>query len=111
MKGSEEMIKHISEENFEQDVLKAEGFVLVDFWAPWCGPCKMLGPVLEELAEELKDRVQIVKLNVDENRNLAVKYEVMGIPTMIIFNNGVVVESIVGFSGKETLKNKLLHII
>ena len=104
-------VVHVNESAFDRHILNHKGIVLVDFWAPWCGPCKMLGPVLEELAEELKDRVQIVKLNVDENRNLAVKYEVMGIPTMIIFNNGVVVESIVGFSGKETLKNKLLHII
>lgn len=111
MKGSVSMIKHITEENFELEVLKKEGYILVDFWAPWCGPCKMLGPVLEELAVELEDKINIVKINVDENKNIAVKYEIMGIPAMKIFNNGILVDTIVGFNGKESLKEKLLQII
>lgn len=111
MKGSVKMIKHIMEENFELEVLKKKGYILIDFWAPWCGPCKMLGPVLEELAVEFEDKIKIMKVNVDENKNIAVKYEIMGIPTMKIFNNGILVDTIVGFNGKESLKEKLLQII
>ena len=105
------MIKHITEENFETEVLKGEGYILVDFWAPWCGPCKMLAPVLEELSTELEGKINIMKVNVDENKDIAVKYEIMGIPTMKIFNNGAIVETIVGFNGKDSLKNKLLQLI
>lgn len=111
MKGSVRMIKHITKENFELEVLKKKGYILVDFWAPWCGPCKMLGPVLEELAVEFENKIKIMKVNVDENKNIAAKYEIMGIPTMKIFNNGILVDTIVGFNGKESLKEKLLQII
>ena len=81
-------IVQISDASFEQDVLKASGPVLVDFWAEWCGPCKMIAPVLEELADEYNGKLTIAKLNIDSNIETAPKYGVRGIPTLMIFKNG-----------------------
>lgn len=97
------MLKEITDANFENDVLKAEGPVLVDFWAPWCGPCKMVGPVVEALAEEMAGKVTVGKLNVDDNQLFAQKYGVMSIPTLILFKDGAEVSRTVGFSPKEEL--------
>lgn len=96
-----------TDDNFEQEVLKSDKPVLVDFWAAWCGPCQMMGPIVEELAEELKDKYKIGKLNVDENRGTAAKYNVMSIPTLIIFKGGEVVKQLVGVQAKENLKEEL----
>ncbi len=104
------MSKHIvnvSDADFEEEVLKASGPVLVDFWAPWCGPCKMLGPVLEELAEDLAGRVKVAKVNVDENKESAGRFGVMSIPTMILFKGGKDAATLVGFMSKEQLKEKI----
>ena len=104
------MGKHIvnaGDADFEQEVLQAEGPVLVDFWAPWCGPCKMLAPVLEDLAAELAGQVKVVKVNVDENKTSAGNYGVMSIPTMILFKGGKDVATLVGFMNKEQLKGKI----
>ena len=95
-----ENIVHISDNSFEQDVLKAEGPVLVDFWAEWCGPCKMIAPVLEELAQEYDGKM---KMDVDANAETAPKYGVRGIPTLIIFNNGDVAGTKVGALSKSQL--------
>lgn len=89
--------------NFEKEVIKSDKPVLVDFWAAWCGPCRMLGPTIEELANEYSEKIKICKCNVDDNNELAGNYNVMSIPTIIIFKEGKVVEQTVGASPKETL--------
>lgn len=100
-------IVNAGDAEFEQEVLKATTPVLVDFWAPWCGPCKMLGPVLEELAADLAGKVKVVKVNVDENKDSAGQFGVMSIPTMILFKDGKDVATMVGFQSKEQLKDKI----
>ena len=86
---------------FQEDVLDAKGLILVDFWAEWCGPCRMLSPIIEEVAEELGDKVKVFKLNVDENQETAAKYQVMSIPNVIMYKDGEVVESWVGVRPKD----------
>ena len=99
------MTVKLTDETFEQGV--SEGPVLVDFWAEWCGPCQMLSPVLEELAEELRDQVTIAKLNIEENRETAAQFGIMSIPTMILFKDGKPVEKVMGFQPKAALKQYL----
>ena len=94
----------ISDNNFEKEVLKSENLTLVDFWAEWCGPCKMIGPALEEISEEMKDDVRITKLNIDENPATPQKYNVRGIPTLLLFKNGEVVAEKVGALPKAQLQ-------
>jgi thioredoxin 1 len=96
-------IVHITDASFDQDVLKADGPVLVDFWAEWCGPCKMIAPVLDELAEEYSGRLTISKLNIDSNTETAPRYGVRGIPTLIIFKNGQIAGTKVGALSKSQL--------
>jgi thioredoxin 1 len=90
------MVQELDGQSFESWVIQAEGNVVVDFWAPWCGPCKMVGPVLEKLAAEHNDRVSVAKVNVDENQELAARYGIMSIPTVILFEDGKVKSQIVG---------------
>ncbi len=96
--------KTITDQSFQSDVLGAEGPVLVDFWAEWCGPCKMIGPALEELSDELGSKVTIAKLNIDENPEAPGKYGVRGIPTMILFKGGTPAATQVGAAPKSQLK-------
>jgi thioredoxin 1 len=94
--------------NFDQEVLKSDLPVLVDFWAPWCGPCRMVSPVVEELAEELTGKLKVVKVNTDENQEIAVKYGIRSIPTLGIFKDGNIVDGLIGAVPKQTIKNKVL---
>jgi thioredoxin 1 len=94
----------VSDASFESDVLKADGPVVVDFWAEWCGPCRMIAPALEEIAGALGDKVKIVKLNVDENPNTAAKYGIMSIPTLMMFKNGAEASRQVGAAPKQKLQ-------
>ncbi|HHW04203.1 MAG TPA: thioredoxin [Thermoanaerobacterales bacterium] len=93
----------VTDENFEQEVLQAEGKVLVDMWAPWCGPCRMMGPVVEEIAAEYEGTLKVCKLDVDENPQTAARYGIMSIPTLLVFENGQVVNKLVGFRPKRDL--------
>jgi len=97
-------LQAVTDDSFETDVLKSDKPVLVDFWAEWCGPCRMIAPALEELAEELGEQVQIVKLDIDENPDAPTKYGVRGIPTMILFKNGQQAATQVGAMPKSAIK-------
>lgn len=96
-----EKIVNITEDVFEKLVLKSDKPVVVDFWASWCGPCRMVAPIMEELADDFEDKVQIAKVNVDEQGELAAQYRIMSIPTVMVFKNGEVAEKIVGARAKE----------
>ena len=97
----------VTEQSFDSEVLKSPVPVLVDFWAVWCGPCKMIAPIVEDLAGEYMGRLKVVKLDVDENSGVAVKYSVMSIPTLGIFSKGELIERIVGYMPKDQLKKRI----
>lgn len=101
------MTVELTDKNFKTEVLDDSGVVLVDFWAPWCGPCRMVGPIIDELASEYQGKAKIGKLNVDDNPATASKYGIMSIPTMLIFKNGEVVDQMVGVASKAQLVDKL----
>ncbi|NQU77744.1 thioredoxin [Candidatus Falkowbacteria bacterium] len=102
----------LTDQNFDSEVLKSDVPVLVDFFAPWCGPCQMMGPIIDELTEELKDKkLKLAKLNVDESPKTAGKYNVMSIPTIIIFKAGEPTETLTGVQNKEELKKKLEELV
>ena len=103
--------KDVTDSTFEQDVLKADNPVLVDFWAPWCGPCRMVAPIVEELADEYAGKVDFYKLNTDDNPNTSVNYGIRSIPTLLVFKGGEPVGQIVGFRPKSDLKQRLDAVV
>lgn len=105
------MVIEVSDQNFEEEVLKATLPVLVDFWAPWCGPCRIVSPVVEKLAEKYADKFKCSKLNVDENPTTAAKYSIMSIPTLMFFKNGQVVETVIGAVPQSTLQSKIEDLL
>ena len=100
-------ILNVTSENYESEVLKSEKTVLIDFYADWCGPCKMMSPVIDEIAEEMKETEKVGKINVDENQDLAMEYGVMSIPTIVVLKNGEVQKTFVGVTDKEEIKQAL----
>jgi len=101
----------ITSDNFETEVMNSTQPVLVDFWAEWCGPCRMLGPVIDQIAEQYPEKVKVGKVNVDSQVNLASKFRVMSIPTIMIFNNGEIVNKVVGARPKEEFENMIKKVI
>ena len=97
------MITNITKENFDKEVMQAEGTVLIDFWAAWCGPCRMIAPAVEKIAEERPD-VKVCKVNIDDEQELAIKYGVMSIPTLVVVKNGQIVNTAVGLRPKEEIE-------
>ncbi|HYV15549.1 MAG TPA: thioredoxin [Conexibacter sp.] len=100
-------ITEVTDANFQAEVIESDVPVLVDFWAPWCGPCRMVAPVLEEIANEKGDALRIVKLNTDENQQTAIAYEVLSIPTLILFKNGQIAKKVIGAQPKRKLEAEL----
>ena len=102
---SNQYVTAATDDNFDAEVLKSSKPVLVDFWAPWCGPCKAVGPIVEELADQFKDSVKVMKLNVDDSSKTAQNYNVRSIPTLILFKEGQIVDTLIGLVPKERLED------
>ena len=103
--------KELDSGNFNEEINNTEKLVLVDFYATWCGPCKMLAPVVSEIEEEYKEKLEVYKVNIDENQELALKYDIMSIPTLMFFKNGEVVNTSVGFRSKSELKDTINNLV
>ena len=106
-----ENVTEVTDSNFQAEVIESEVPVLVDFWAPWCGPCRMVAPVVEEIAQERGDQLKVVKLNIDENQNTAVQFNVLSIPTLMVFRNGEVAKTVIGAYPKRKLEAELEPVL
>lgn len=104
-------IQHVLDDSFRSEVIESTVPVLVDFWAPWCAPCRMVAPVIEAIAEKMDSKVKFVKLNTDENQKTAIDYQIMGIPTLLIFKDGQEAERIVGFRPQQEIESVLNNLI
>ena len=100
-------VSEVTDTNFQAEVIESDVPVLVDFWAPWCGPCRMVGPVVEEIAKEKGEQLKVVKMNIDENQNTAVQLNIMSIPTLMVFRNGEVAKTVIGAYPKHKLEAEL----
>ncbi len=98
-------VSEVTDQNFDTEINNSQVPVLVDFWAPWCGPCRMIGPIVEELSKEYDGKLKVVKLNTDDNQDTATKYHISGIPTLLLFKEGAVVEQLVGAVPKAKLQD------
>jgi thioredoxin 1 len=104
-------VKAVTDQDFQAEVLESGEPVLVDFWAPWCGPCRMVSPVVEEVAEEMAGRLKVVKVNVDENPAVTSQYGIMSIPTLAVFQGGQLKEKLIGYRPKEQLKREVERLL
>jgi thioredoxin 1 len=104
-------VAEVTDTNFQAEVIESEVPVLVDFWAPWCGPCRMVAPVVEEIAQERGEQLKVVKLNIDENQDTAMQFNVLSIPTLIVFRNGEVAKTVVGAYPKRKLEAELEPVL
>lgn len=104
-------VKEVSKADFEVEVLKSDVPVMVDFWAPWCVPCRVIAPIVERMAEQYSGKLKVAKLNVDENQEIAIRYQVMSIPTLLFFKDGQVVDRIVGAVGESVIVDRIEKII
>jgi thioredoxin 1 len=105
------MSRELTDAAFEAEVLKSSQPVLIDLWAPWCGPCRMLSPIIEKLGEEYKDKVKVFKLNTDDNPNTAVRYRVQAIPTLLFFKGGSMVEHMVGVQPEKEIRQRIENLL
>ena len=106
-----ENVIEFNDQNFDSDVLKAEAPVLVDFWAVWCGPCKAIAPIVEEIANDFSGKVKVGKMDVDSNNQVAMRYGIRSIPTLLLFNNGEVVDQVIGNVGKDSIESMISKVL